>query len=69
MFASRQLTRNASRFTASLRAPAQRRFASSATENEFIKERAHIKEHANGTTGQSWEQANINNTSFFSAIG
>jgi cytochrome c oxidase subunit 6a len=29
----------------------QRRFASTETENAFIKERQHIKEHAAGTTG------------------
>ncbi|KAI9163513.1 Cytochrome c oxidase subunit 6A [Paramyrothecium foliicola] len=53
MFASRQIARNAPRFTAQLRAPAQRRLASSATENEFIKERQHIKEHAQGSTGHA----------------
>jgi cytochrome c oxidase subunit 6a len=52
MYASRLVTRNASRFAAQLRAPAQRRLASTSTENEFIKERQHIKEHAKGTTGE-----------------
>jgi cytochrome c oxidase subunit 6a len=52
MFAARQFTRSAPRFTAQLRAPAQRRLASTSTENEFIKERQHIKEHAKGTTGK-----------------
>jgi cytochrome c oxidase subunit 6a len=52
MFASRQVVRNAPRFAAQMRAPAQRRLASSATENEFIKERQHIKEHAQGSTGE-----------------
>lgn len=46
-----RFTRAATRATAQLRAPAQRRFAS--TQNEFIKERQHIKEHAAGTTGES----------------
>jgi hypothetical protein len=47
-----RFTRAATRATAQLRAPLQRRFAST-TENEFIKERQHIKEHAVGTTGES----------------
>lgn len=51
MFAARQLTRTAPRFAAQLRTPMQRRFASTA-ENEFISERQHIKEHAQGTTGE-----------------
>jgi cytochrome c oxidase subunit 6a len=46
-----RFTRAATRATAQLRAPVQRRFAS--TQNEFIKERQHIKEHAVGTTGES----------------
>jgi cytochrome c oxidase subunit 6a len=50
MFAARQLSRTAPRAAAQLRSPAQRRLASS-TQNEFIKERQHIKEHAKGTTG------------------
>lgn len=54
MLASRLATRNAARFTAQLRAPAQRRLASTSAENEFIKERQHIKEHAQGTTGESF---------------
>ncbi len=52
MFATRQAVRNAPRFVAQARAGAQRRFASSASENEFIKERQHIKDHADGTTGK-----------------
>lgn len=52
MFAARQALRNAPRFAAQARAPAQRRLASSATENEFVKERQHIKDHAKGTTGK-----------------
>ncbi len=52
MFATRQVVRNAPRFAAQARATAQRRFASTA-ENEFIKERQHIKDHAKGTTGES----------------
>ncbi|WZH48733.1 cytochrome c oxidase subunit 6a [Fusarium acuminatum] len=47
-----RFTRAATRATAQLRAPLQRRFAST-TENEFIKERQHIKEHATGTTDRS----------------
>ncbi|KAK2594620.1 hypothetical protein QQS21_007657 [Conoideocrella luteorostrata] len=47
---SRTVARNAWRFGAQLRAPAQRRFASTSAENEFIKERQHIKEHAKSTT-------------------
>lgn len=50
------LARTAPRVAAQLRAPAQRRLASSATENAFIKERQHIKEHAAGTTGE-WDGA------------
>jgi hypothetical protein len=56
MFAARQVTRNAPRFAAQLRTPMQRRFASTA-ENEFVTERQHIKEHAQGSTGEcskSW---------------
>lgn len=56
MSAARQLARSTPRFTAQLRAPAQRRMASSATENEFIKERQHIKDHAKGSTG-AWNHA------------
>lgn len=52
MFATRQAVRSAPRFAAQARVGAQRRFASSATENEFIKERQHIKDHADGTTGK-----------------
>ena len=52
MNAARQATRSAPRFAAQLRNTAQRRFAST-TENEFIKERQHIKEHAKGTTGKA----------------
>lgn len=51
MFATRQAVRNAPRFAAQARATAQRRFASTA-DNEFIKERQHIKDHAKGTTGE-----------------
>ncbi|KAK7414155.1 hypothetical protein QQX98_006941 [Neonectria punicea] len=50
MSAVRQLARTVPRFAAQLRAPAQRRLASTATENAFVKERQHIKEHAKGTT-------------------
>ncbi|KAH6874953.1 putative cytochrome c oxidase subunit VIa [Thelonectria olida] len=58
MSAARQLTRTVPRFAAQLRTPAQRRLASSATENAFIKEREHIKEHAKGTT-ELWRKISI----------
>lgn len=50
MFGARQFARSAPRFSAQMRTVAQRRFASSG-QNEFITERQHIKEHAQGTTG------------------
>ncbi|KAL9943182.1 hypothetical protein D7B24_004997 [Verticillium nonalfalfae] len=53
MLPQRQILRAAPRFAAQLRAPAQRRLASSAGENAFISERQHAKEHASGTTGPS----------------
>lgn len=52
MFGARQFARSAPRFAAQLRAPAQRRLLTTG-ENEFVKERQHIKEHAKGTTGSS----------------
>ncbi|KAJ9420293.1 cytochrome c oxidase subunit VIa-domain-containing protein [Fusarium oxysporum] len=52
-----RFTRAATRATAQLRAPLQRRFAST-TENEFIKERQHIKEHAVGTT-ELWKKISL----------
>ncbi|OAA60138.1 Cytochrome c oxidase, subunit VIa [Cordyceps fumosorosea ARSEF 2679] len=58
MFTARQAVRNAPRFAAQARAGAQRRFASSASENEFIKERQHIKDHAKGTT-ELWKKISI----------
>lgn len=56
MFPQRQILRSAPRF---LRSPAvQRRFMSSpapkAGENAFVKEREAVKEHAAGTTGESF---------------
>lgn len=48
MFAAR-FARSTPRAAAQLRATTQRRFAS--TQNEFIAERQHLKEHAKGTTG------------------
>ena len=56
MIGQRQILRTAPRAVAQLRAPVlrsavQRRFASN--ENNFVKERQAIKEHAAGTTGQS----------------
>ncbi|CAM1501671.1 Fc.00g036550.m01.CDS01 [Cosmosporella sp. VM-42] len=53
-----RLARSAPRFAAQMRAPAQRRMASSATENEFIKERQHIKDHAKGTT-DLWKKISL----------
>jgi hypothetical protein len=52
MFVQRQISRAAPRFTAQLRAQAQRRFASTETENHFVRERRHVKEHAGATTGE-----------------
>ncbi|KAF5019279.1 hypothetical protein F66182_8732 [Fusarium sp. NRRL 66182] len=52
-----RFTRAATRASAQLRAPLQRRFASTA-ENEFIKERQHIKEHATGTT-ELWKKISV----------
>ena len=50
MYAAR-FARSSPRFAAQLRATTQRRFASGSTQNEFISERQHIKDHAKGTTG------------------
>lgn len=58
MLGARQFVRSAPRFSAQLRATAQRRFASSG-QNEFIAERQHIKEHAQGTTGMYSENWSI----------
>ncbi|KAH8650741.1 cytochrome c oxidase, subunit VIa [Ilyonectria robusta] len=58
MSAVRQLARTAPRFAAQLRAPAQRRLASTATENAFVKERQHIKEHAAGTS-DLWRKISV----------
>lgn len=52
MLAQRQIVRAAPRFTAQLRAQAQRRFAS--TENQFVRERQAVKEHARETVGTCW---------------
>lgn len=51
MFGARHFARSAPRFSAQMRATAQRRFASGG--NEFIAERQHLKEHAEGTTGMN----------------
>ncbi|KAK4102746.1 mitochondrial cytochrome c oxidase subunit VIa [Parathielavia hyrcaniae] len=56
MFAQRQVSRAAQRFTAQARAQAQRRFAS--TENSFVRERQHVKEHA-GATAELWRKISI----------
>lgn len=56
MNAARQTIRQAPRFAAQLRTPAQRRLASStgpAGESTFVKERRAVKEHAKATTGES----------------
>ncbi|KAH6705612.1 cytochrome c oxidase polypeptide VIa [Verticillium dahliae] len=58
MLPQRQILRAAPRFAAQLRAPAQRRLASSAGENAFISERQHAKEHASGTT-ELWKKISI----------
>lgn len=50
MLPQRQILRAAPRFTAQLRAQAQRRLAST-QENTFVRERRKAKEHAAGTTG------------------
>jgi cytochrome c oxidase subunit 6a len=57
MFGARQFSRSAPRFSAQMRNVAQRRFASSG-QNEFITERQHIKEHAQGTT-DLWKKISI----------
>ena len=56
MFAARS-ARAVPRISHQLRAPAQRRFASGSS-NEFINERQHIKEHAQGTT-ELWRKISI----------
>ncbi|CAG9945578.1 unnamed protein product [Clonostachys rosea f. rosea IK726] len=57
MFGARHFARSAPRFAAQLRAPAQRRLLTTG-ENEFVKERQHIKEHAKGTT-ELWKKISI----------
>ncbi|CEJ91384.1 Putative Cytochrome c oxidase subunit 6A, mitochondrial [[Torrubiella] hemipterigena] len=52
--------RNAPRFTAQMRAAAQRRFASTG-QNSFVNERQHIKDHAIGTTAL-WKKISIYGT-------
>ncbi|KAI1437012.1 putative cytochrome c oxidase subunit VIa [Xylaria sp. CBS 124048] len=61
MVVSRQIVRAVPRATAQLRAPVvrstiQRRFAS--TENQFVKERREIKEHAAATT-ELWRKISV----------
>ena len=56
MIAQRQVARAAQRVGAQLRAQGQRRFASHETENHFIRERRHVKEHARATTGEDTPQ-------------
>ncbi|PFH58379.1 hypothetical protein XA68_13743 [Ophiocordyceps unilateralis] len=50
--------RAASRFTVQLRNASQRRLASSVTNNKFIKERQHIKAHAERTV-EMWKKLSI----------
>lgn len=50
MLGARQFARSAPRLAGQARATAQRRLAST-SENQFISERQHIKEHAKGSTG------------------
>ncbi|KAF4119842.1 cytochrome c oxidase subunit 6a [Geosmithia morbida] len=57
MFSAR-IARAAPRAAAQVRAPAQRRFATDATKNEFINERAHQKEHA-GQTTELWRKISL----------
>ncbi|KAK4117598.1 mitochondrial cytochrome c oxidase subunit VIa [Canariomyces notabilis] len=57
MLAQRQIARAAQRYTAQFRAQAQRRFAST-QENEFIRERRHVKEHAGATT-ELWRKISL----------
>ncbi|KAK4154865.1 cytochrome c oxidase, subunit VIa [Chaetomidium leptoderma] len=59
MFAQRQIARAVPRFNAQLRAQAQRRFASvETTENHFVRERRHVKEHAKATT-ELWRKISL----------
>jgi cytochrome c oxidase subunit 6a len=67
MFPQRQLFRAAPRLAAQLRSPAvrstiQRRLAST-SENAFIAEREHVKEHAGSTTGRFTKFCGINGLS------
>lgn len=59
MFAQRQIARATQRLTAQARAQAQRRFASTETENSFVRERRHVKEHAGPTTGANPSGASL----------
>ncbi|KAH6628678.1 cytochrome c oxidase, subunit VIa [Chaetomium tenue] len=58
MFAQRQIARATQRLTAQARAQAQRRLASTETENSFVRERRHVKEHA-GPTTELWRKISI----------
>ncbi|KAK4211824.1 putative cytochrome c oxidase subunit protein [Rhypophila sp. PSN 637] len=57
MIAQRLGLRAAPRFAAQIRAPVQRRFASS-TENAFVKERQEVKHHAHQTT-DLWRKISV----------
>ncbi|AEO65016.1 uncharacterized protein THITE_2046525 [Thermothielavioides terrestris NRRL 8126] len=52
MLAQRLTSRAAQRFATQLRAQAPRRFASTETESQFVRERRAVKEHAVATTGE-----------------
>ncbi|KAK4133410.1 mitochondrial cytochrome c oxidase subunit VIa [Trichocladium antarcticum] len=58
MNAQRQIARAVPRVNAQLRAQAQRRLASNETENAFVRERRHVKEHA-GPTTELWRKISI----------
>ncbi|RKU41999.1 Cytochrome c oxidase subunit 6A, mitochondrial [Coniochaeta pulveracea] len=60
MNAARQTIRQAPRFAAQLRTPAQRRLAStgSSGENAFVRERRAVKEHAQATT-ELWRKISL----------
>lgn len=60
MNAQRQFARAAQRFSAQFRAQAQRRFATTEAESNFVRERRHVKEHAKATTGEHPACSGIN---------
>ncbi|KAL2269418.1 hypothetical protein VTJ83DRAFT_1602 [Remersonia thermophila] len=58
MIAQRLSARAAQRLAAQARVQAQRRFATTETENAFVRERRHIKEHAGATT-ELWRKISL----------